>query len=198
MTQSHCLLVTPPLFFLRLSNLGTMACLAIGHSYTDGDNFQSPDTGSPDTDTLFNTAPWRASSPTCSTGHNHTLTTAMRQASSLSLHLDFALTTDEQASLPLCQKATHKKKRVTTIQRHFHKQVLESLTTSRVDRAVLPSQSTSHTGTRLLHPSSEAYEAEDRCFRVTVARRLMMPHPAASNAADVAQTCSNKSAAGQI
>ena len=37
-----------------------------------------------------------------------------------------------------------------------------------------------------MQPSSEAYEAEDRCFRVAVARRLMLPHPAAPNAADVA------------
>ena len=51
------------------------------------------------------------------------------------------------------------KKRVTTIQRHFHKQLLESVTTSPVDRAALLSQSTSHTGAHLMQPSSEAYEA---------------------------------------
>ena len=49
-----------------------------------------------------------------------------------------------------------------------------------------------------MQANSEAYEAEDRCLRVAVARRLMLPHPAASNAADVAQSCPNKSAAGQI
>ena len=49
-----------------------------------------------------------------------------------------------------------------------------------------------------MQPSSEAYEAEDRCFRVSVARRLMLPHPAATNAADVVQFCANKSAAGVI
>ena len=49
-----------------------------------------------------------------------------------------------------------------------------------------------------MQPSSEAYEADDRCFRVSLARRLMMPHPAAANAADVVQFCSNKSAAGVI
>ena len=47
-----------------------------------------------------------------------------------------------------------------------------------------------------MQPSSEACEAEDRCFRVSVARRLMLPHP--SNAADVVQSCPNKSAAGVI
>ena len=49
-----------------------------------------------------------------------------------------------------------------------------------------------------MQPSSEAHEAEDRCFRVSVARRLMLPHPAAANAADVVQSFPNKSAAGVI
>ena len=49
-----------------------------------------------------------------------------------------------------------------------------------------------------MQPSSESYEVEDRCFRVSVARRLMLPHPAAANPADVAQFCPNKSAAGVI
>ena len=38
-----------------------------------------------------------------------------------------------------------------------------------------------------MQPSSEAYEAEERCFCVAVARRLMLPHPAPPNAVDVAQ-----------
>ena len=70
--------------------------------------------------------------------------------------------------------------------------------TSHVERAILLSQSTSHTGTHLMHPSSEAYEAEDRCFRVSFARRSMLPHPVAANPADVVQFCPNKSAAGVI
>ena len=49
-----------------------------------------------------------------------------------------------------------------------------------------------------MQPSSEAYEAEDRCFRVSVARRLMLPHPAAATPADVVQFCPNKSSAGVI
>ena len=49
-----------------------------------------------------------------------------------------------------------------------------------------------------MQPSGEAYEAEDRCFHVSVARRLMLPHPAAPSAADVVQFCPNKSAAGMI
>ena len=31
-----------------------------------------------------------------------------------------------------------------------------------------------------------------RCFRVSVARRLMLPHPAAPNATDVVQSCANR------
>ena len=49
-----------------------------------------------------------------------------------------------------------------------------------------------------MQPTSEAYEIEDRCFRVSVARRLMLPHPVAANPADVVQFCPNKSAAGVI
>ena len=49
-----------------------------------------------------------------------------------------------------------------------------------------------------MQPSSEAYEIEDSCFRVSVARRLMLPHPVAANPAEVVQFCPNKSAAGVI
>ena len=94
--------------------------------------------------------------------------------------------------------ATTQKKQVSTIQRNIHKQFYNSLTDTPTEQAILLSQSTSHTGAHLMQPSSEAYEAEDRCFRVSVARTLMLPHPAAPNAADVAQSCPNKSAAGLI
>ena len=93
---------------------------------------------------------------------------------------------------------TTQKKQVSTIQRNIHKQFYNSLTDTPTEQAILLSQSTSHTGAHLMQPSSEAYEAEDRCFRVSVARRLMLPHPAAANPADVVQFCPNKSAAGVI
>ena len=80
---------------------------------------------------------------------------------------------------------TTQKKQVCTIQRNIHMQFYNSLTDTPTEQAILLSQSTSHTGAHLMQPSSEAYEAEDRCFRVSVARRLMLPHPAATNAADV-------------
>ena len=124
-------------------------------------------------------------SPTCTTP-NHTFTT------------------NEQACFP--QKTfwrspspkNHTEEASLHIQRNFHKQLFDSLTDTLVERSVLFSQSTSHTGAHLMQPSSGAYEAEDRCIRVSVARILMMPHPAASSAADVVQSCPNKSAAGMI
>ena len=93
---------------------------------------------------------------------------------------------------------TTQKKQVSTIQRNIHKQFFNSLTDTHTEQAILLSQSTSHTGAHLMQPRSEAYEIEDRCFRVSVARRLMLPHPVAANPADVVQFCSNKSAAGVI
>ena len=86
---------------------------------------------------------------------------------------------------------TTQKKHVSTIQRKIHKQLYNSLIDTPTEQAILLSQSTSHTGAHLMQPSSEAYEAEDRCFRVSVARRLMLPHPAAANPADVVQFCPN-------
>ena len=93
---------------------------------------------------------------------------------------------------------TTQKKQVSTIQRNTHKQFYNSLTDTPTEQAILLSQSISHTGAHLMQPSSEPYEVEDRCFRVSVARRLMLPHPAAADPADVVQFCPNKSAAGVI
>ena len=59
--------------------------------------------------------------------------------------------------------------------KHLHKQLLESHATSPISRAILLSQSAPHTGDHLLQLNSEAYESEDHCFRVSVARRLMLP-----------------------
>ena len=84
------------------------------------------------------------------------------------------------------------------MQRNIHKQLYNSLTDTPTEQAILLSQPTSHTGAHLMQPSSEAYEVEDRGFRVSVARRLMLPHPAVADPADVVQFCPNKSAAGVI
>ena len=69
---------------------------------------------------------------------------------------------------------TTQKKQVSTIQRNIHRQFYNSLTDAPTEQAIILSQSTSHTGAHLMQPSSEAYEVEDRCFRVSVARRLML------------------------
>ena len=49
-----------------------------------------------------------------------------------------------------------------------------------------------------MQPSSEAYEAEDRCFRVSVARRLMLPHPGSRQPGRCGTVLPQKSAAGVI
>ena len=172
---------TSPLFFLPLK----LGFLGIGsavqrHAAAPWRAWQSvtqtlmATTQSRDTDTLFNTAP-------------------QLQAQLVQLQTTLSLQMNKPAFLlkplgsALRQKNTQKK-RVTTIQRHFHKQLLESLTTSLVDHSVLLSQAASHTGPHLMQPSSKAYDAEDRSFRVAVAWRLMLPHPAAANPADVVRT----------
>ena len=93
---------------------------------------------------------------------------------------------------------TTQQKQVSTIQRNIHMQFYNSLTDTPTEQAILLSQSTSHAGAHLMQPSSKAYEVEDRCFRVSVARRLMLPHPAVALPAGVVQFCPNKSAAGVI
>ena len=77
---------------------------------------------------------------------------------------------------------------LSTIHRNIQKQLYDNLDDTPTERANLLSQSTSHTGAR----------DRDRGFRVSVVRRLMLPHPAASNAVDVVQSCAKKSAAGLI
>ena len=135
-------------------------------------------TQSPDTDTLFNTAPrLRAQLVQLQT----TCSPQMKKPAFFLKPLGAALR----------QKAPQKM-RVTTIQRHFHKQLLDSLTTTPVDRAVLPSQPTSHTGAHSCSPAAKRTR-----LRVAVAR-WMLPYPATCNAAGAVQSCSFKSAAGQI
>ena len=84
---------------------------------------------------------------------------------------------------------------VNTIHQVTHQQLLTSLSTNNIQKAILISQTAKNTGAHLQQPSSEAYEADDRCFRVSLARRLMLPHSAASHAANISPTCPNVSAA---
>ena len=141
-------------------------------------------THSPDTDSLFRSTPILRAQLT---QLQSTISQQMNKPTFLLKPLGAAL-----------RLQTTQKKQVSTIQRNIHKQLYNSLTDTPTEQAILLSQSTSHTGAHLMQPRSEAYEIEDRCFRVSVARRLMLPHPVAANPADVVQFCPNKSAAGVI
>ena len=172
--------VISPLFFepLKLGELGVGSAVQ-RHAAAPWRAWQSVSptlmatTRSPDTDTFFNTAPRLRAH-------------LVQLQTTLSLQMNKPAFLLKPLGAAIRQKATQKKRVATTIQRYFHKQQLERLTATPVDRAVLLSQSTAHTRAHLMQPSSEAYEAEDRCFRVAVVRRLMLPYSAAPNAADVA------------
>ena len=84
---------------------------------------------------------------------------------------------------------------VNTIQQVSHQQLLTSLSANNIQKAILISQTAKNTGAHLQQRSSESYEADDRCFQVSLARRLMLPHSAASHAANILPTCPNVSAA---
>ena len=84
---------------------------------------------------------------------------------------------------------------VSTIQQTTHQQLLDSFSNDLIQKAILLSQTAKNTGARLQQPNSEAYEADDRCFQVSLARRLMQVHPAASHTTNISPTCPNISAA---
>ena len=183
--------ITSPLFFLplKLGGLGVGSAVQ-RHAAAPWRAWQSiitplmATTHSPDTDSLF------SSTPLLRAQHAQFQSTLSQQTNKHTFQLK-----PLGAALRL---QTTQKKQVSTIQRNIHRQFYNSLTDTPTEQAILLSQSTSHTGAHLMQPSSEAYEVEDRCFRVSVARRLMLPHPAAANPADVVQFCPNKSAAGVI
>ena len=135
-------------------------------------------TQSPDTDSLFSSTPQLRAQLT---QLQSTLSQQMNKPTFQLKPLGAAL-----------RLQTTEKKQVSTIQRNIHKQFYNSLTDTPTEQAILLSQSTSHTGAHLMQPSSEAYEVEDRCFRVSVARRLMLPHPAVADPAEVVQFCPDK------
>ena len=138
-------------------------------------------TDSPDLDCLFAPTPILR-------GQLHQLQTTLAQqmnAPSLLLKsLSAALRTHRS------QKAL-----VNMIQQTTHQQLLASLSTNPIQKAILLSQTAQNTGAHLQQPNSEAYEADDRCFQVSLARRLMLVHPAASHPTNISPTCPNVSAA---
>ena len=83
---------------------------------------------------------------------------------------------------------------VSAIQRTTHKQLMDAHVDNPIQRAILISQTANNTGAHLQQPNSEAYEADDRCFQVSLARRLMLAHPAAALATNISPTCANVSA----
>ena len=183
--------ITSPLFFLHLKLGGLGVGSAVKrHAAAPWRAWQSiiptlmATTQSPDTDSLF-----------CSTPQLRAQLAQLQTTFSLQMNKPTFQLKPLGAGFRL---KTTQKKQVSTIKRNTHKQFYSSLTDTPTEQDMLLSQSTSHTGAHFMQPSSEAYEAEDRCFRVSVARRLMLPHPAATNAADVVQFCPNKSAAGVI
>ena len=177
--------ITSPLFFLPLKLGGFGVGSAVQrHAAAPWRACQSiipslmSTTQSPDTDSLFR------STPLLRVQLTQFQSTIFQQMGKPSFQL-------KPLGAALRLQATQKKQ-VSTIQKKIHKQLYNSLTDTPTEQAILLSQSTSHTGAHLMQPTSEEYEIEDRCFRVSVARRLMLPHPAAANPADVVQFCPNK------
>ena len=87
---------------------------------------------------------------------------------------------------------------VGAIQRYAHKQIIDSYVDNPIQRAILISQTAKNTGAHLQQPNSDAYDADDRCFQVSMARRLMLAHPAAALATNISPTCPNVSAAKRV
>ena len=177
--------IASPLFFLplKLGGLGVGSAVQ-RHAAAPWRAWQSviPSlmtiTHSPDTDSLFHSTPI-----------SRAQLTQLQSTTSQQMNKPTFLHKPLGAALRL---QNTQKKQVSTNQRNIHKQLYNSFTDTPTERAILLSQSTSHTGAHLMQPRSEAYEIEDRCFRVSVARRLMLPHPVAANPADVVQFCPTK------
>ena len=75
---------------------------------------------------------------------------------------------------------------VNAIQRTLHKQLVDSHVDNPIQNAILLlSQTAKNTAAHLQQPNSEAHEADDRCFQVSLARRLMLTHPAANDPTNI-------------
>ena len=87
---------------------------------------------------------------------------------------------------------------VSAIQSNIHKQIMDTHVDNPIQRAILISQTAKNTSAHLQQPNSEAYEADDRCFQVSMTRRQMLAHPAAALATNISPTCPNVSAAKRV
>ena len=167
--------ITSPLFFLslKLGGLGVGSAVQ-RHAAAPWRAWQSiiptlmATTQSPDTDSLFSATPRLRSQPA---QLQTTLSIQMNKPAFQLKPLGAAL-----------RLQTTQKKQVSTVQRNIPEQLYDSLADTPTERAIILSQSTSHTGAHLMQPSSEAHETQNHCFRVSVARRLTLPHPTAPNA----------------
>ena len=141
-------------------------------------------TGSPDIDSLFTPTPL--------------LRGQLRQLQvTLSQHMDTPSLLLKSLGAALRTHGTQKVL-VNTIQQVSHQQLVTNLSANNIQKAILISQTAKNTGAHLQQPSSESYEADDRCFQVSLARRLMLAHPAATHADNISPTCPNVSAAKRI
>ena len=87
---------------------------------------------------------------------------------------------------------------VSAIHRTEHLQIMESYVDNPFQRAILISPTAKNTGAHLQQRNSEVYEAGDRLFQVSMARRLMLAHPAAALATNISPTCPNVNAAKRV
>ena len=139
---------------------------------------------------------------TQSPGHRFTFqfnTTTTCPTRSTSIH---HLPTNEQTHLPTQTTWSNpspskppKRNKSSTIQRNIHKQLYNSLTDTHPPNKPSSSHNPRHT---LVHTSCSQEVKHMRlrtvAFVYQLPRRLMLPHPAAANPADVVQFCPNKSA----
>ena len=87
------------------------------------------------------------------------------------------------------------------LQKHLHTQLLESHAKPPIKRAILRSQSAPPPPPTLVRISCNRTVKPTRLRTVvfvSVARRLVLPHPAASDPSSVVLACPSQSAAGQI
>ena len=171
--------ITSPLFFPLLELGGLGVCCAVDHPHVNGNN--------PVNGYGLSLRSNTTTTSSTSTTPNHTFPTNELTHLPNSNHLE----------QPIAYKPLRRNKSPPS-KENIHKQLYNSLTDTPTEQAIVLSQSTSHTSAHLMQPRSEAYEIEDRCFRVSVARRLMLPDPTAANPADVVQFCPKRSAAGVI
>ena len=183
--------VTSPLFhlLLRMGGLGVGSAVQ-RHAAAPWTAWQSitstlmKATDSPDLDSLF------APTPILQGQLHHLQTTLAQQMNAPSLLLK---------SLGAALR-THgsQKTLVNTIQQTTHQQLLANLSTNHIQKAILLSQTAQITGAHFQQPNSEANEADDRCFQVSMARRFMLTHPTAALPTNISPTCPNVSAAKRV